>query len=40
MDDILCECKADDVGAKLAEANKLHPSLKFTIERETNCERS
>ena len=38
MDDILCECKAGDVDAKLAEANQLHPSLKFTIEREINCE--
>ena len=32
MDDILSECKADDVEAKLAEANQLHLSLKFTIE--------
>ena len=38
MDDILCECKAGEVGGKLAEVNQLHPSLKFTIERETSCE--
>ena len=40
MDGIICECNAWDVDGKLSEANQLHPSLNFTIGRETNCENS
>ena len=36
MDDILQNMKRALIDEKLSEINNLHPSLKFTIERETN----
>ena len=34
MDDILREIKTSTINQKLGEFNKLHPKLKFTVERE------
>ena len=34
MDDIIQDIKGNQIDAKLAEINRIHPSLKFTIERE------
>ena len=34
MDDIIRDIKGNQIDAKLAEINRIHPSLKFTIERE------
>ena len=36
MDDIIRDIKGNQIDAKLAEINRIHPSLKFTIEREEN----
>ena len=36
MDDILREIKTDHIDEKLKEINEMHPSLKFTVERENN----
>ena len=36
MDDIIRDIKEAQIQMKLEEINSLHPSLKFTIERETN----
>ena len=36
MDDVIRSIKSCEIEQKLNEINKLHPSLKFTIERETN----
>ena len=36
MDDVIRDIKHGDIDEKLHEMNSLHPSLKFTIERETN----
>ena len=36
MDDILRDISSDDIDDKLVEINSLHPSLKFTIEREVD----
>ena len=36
MDDILRNIESDKIETKLDEINSLHPSLKFTIEREEN----
>ena len=36
VDDIIRSIKADQIDSKLAAINDLHPSLKFTIEREQN----
>ena len=38
MDDILKEEKKENIEQKLDEINKLHPNLKFTLEREKNGE--
>ncbi|XP_066920782.1 uncharacterized protein [Clytia hemisphaerica] len=37
MDDILRDINKNAIDQKLEEINSLHPSLKFTVERETNC---
>ena len=34
MDDIIRDIKGNQIDSKLAEINRIHPSLKFTIERE------
>ena len=36
MDDILRDIKKNQIDSKLDEINNLHPSLKFTVEREKN----
>ena len=36
IDDILRDIKQHDIEDKVLEINKLHPSLKFTHECETN----
>ena len=36
MDDILKEEKKEKIEQKLEEINKLHPNLKFTLEREND----
>ena len=36
MDEILRDISSDDIDDKLVEINNLHPSLKFTIEREVD----
>ena len=36
MDDILRSIKRQNIKAKLAEINRLHPNLKFTVEIETD----
>lgn len=38
MDDIIRSIKTSQIDHKMQEINSLHPSLKFTIERETNGE--
>ena len=38
MDDILCDIEKGEIDAKLTSINRLHPSLKFTIERQENGE--
>ena len=36
MDDILCSINKNNIDERLDIANKLHPNLKFTVERENN----
>ena len=36
MDDILRDINKNDIDQKLEEINSLHPSLRFTVEREIN----
>ena len=36
MDDVICISKIDNIDMKLDEINTLHPSLKFTVEKEVN----
>ena len=36
MDDVICISKIDKIDMKLDEINTLHPSLKFTVEKEVN----
>ena len=36
MDDILRDINKNDIDQKLKELNSIHPSLSFTVERETN----
>ena len=36
MDDVLRSIKRQNIEAKLAEINRLHPNLKFTVETETD----
>ena len=36
MDDVLRDIKSHQIDNKLIEINRLHPSLKFTVERETD----
>ena len=35
MDDILRDINKNDIDQKLEELNSIHPSLSFTVERET-----
>ena len=36
LDDVLRDIKSHQIDNKLIEINRLHPSLKFTVERETD----
>ena len=38
MDDIICDKNKNSIDETLVRINDLHPSLKFTIEKESNCE--